>query len=115
MGYSYYTLPDGREAGYGVDAECDAPGCPTEIDRGLGYLCGRAPDGWRDDEEPGCGKYFCAAHLHGHDCPNPQCGVYSVGEELYCGLAKGHETSHRDAHSEERFTEAETYEEAPGV
>lgn len=27
MGYAYYLLPDGREAGYGVEAECDADDC----------------------------------------------------------------------------------------
>ncbi len=59
MGYAYYTLPDGREAGYGVEAECDAPGCQVRIDRGLGYLCGRNPDGHKDAEEPGCGNYYC--------------------------------------------------------
>lgn len=74
MGYSYYVLPDGREAGYAVDAVCDYPDCEEEIDRGLGYLCGIAPDGWRDPKAPGCGKYFCSAHLFEgtHDCPNPE-------------------------------------------
>lgn len=74
MGYSYYVLPDGREAGYGVDAECDSPECDAEIDRGLGYLCGRSPDGHRDPGEPGCGRYYCMAHLGDHDCPNPEEG-----------------------------------------
>lgn len=110
MGYAAYTLPDGREAGYGVEATCDTTDCATEIDRGLGYLCGRAPDGHRDFEEPGCGKYFCGAHLHKHDCPNPECGHYSVGEELYCGLARDHELPHRDAHSNKAFAEVEDYE-----
>lgn len=71
MGYSHYLLPDGREAGYGVDAECDQPDCHAEIDRGLGYLCGRNPDGWRDPSEPGCGLYFCMEHTYSHDCANP--------------------------------------------
>lgn len=71
MGYAYYTLPDGREAGYGVEAECDHPDCTEQIDRGLGYLCGNDPDGYRDDSEPGCGRYFCGQHDVDHDCPNP--------------------------------------------
>lgn len=71
MGYAYYTLPDGREAGYGVQAECDAEGCTEQIDRGLGYLCGDDPDGWREDSAPGCGRYFCGQHDGDHDCPNP--------------------------------------------
>lgn len=71
MGYARYLLPDGREAGYGVEAECDRPGCPRRIDRGLAYLCGQHPDGHRDPSEPGCGYYFCPDHLGSHDCPNP--------------------------------------------
>lgn len=71
MGYGYYVLPDGREAGYGVEAPCDHPDCTVVIDRGLGYLCGNQPDGHRDDDEPGCGRYFCGEHDVDHDCPNP--------------------------------------------
>jgi hypothetical protein len=70
MGYGYYLLPDGREAGYGVSAECDRDGCTTQIDRGLGWLCGSMPDGHRDESEPGCGRYFCGEHTADHDCPN---------------------------------------------
>ncbi len=72
MGYGYYVLPDGREAGYAVRATCDADECSAQIDRGLGYLCGHEPDGWRSEMDPGCGRYFCPEHLYGdHDCPNP--------------------------------------------
>jgi hypothetical protein len=71
MGYSYYTLPDGREAGYGVVAECDHPDCHAEIDRGLSYLCGNDPDGWRDPDDYGCGRYHCPEHQFDHNCPNP--------------------------------------------
>jgi hypothetical protein len=73
MGYGHYLLPDGREAGYGIDAECDHPGCRVEIDRGLGWLCGELPDGHRDPAAPGCGRYYCGQHLDtlAHDCPNP--------------------------------------------
>jgi hypothetical protein len=72
MGYAHYVLPDGREAGYGVDATCDRDDCEEEIDRGLGFLCGNNPDGWRDDTEPGCGRYFCDRHTYDHDCPHPE-------------------------------------------
>lgn len=76
MGYGYYVLPDGREAGYGVEAECDAEGCTERIDRGLGYLCGDNPDGWRDPDDWGCGRYFCETHGSRHDCPNPIGGTH---------------------------------------
>lgn len=71
MGYARYTLPDGREAGYAVQAECDHPDCTTMIDRGLGYLCGQLPDGHRDPLDPGCGRYYCPTHQPDHDCPDP--------------------------------------------
>lgn len=55
-----------RDIGYGVPAYCDHPGCDALIDRGLGWKC--------EDEECGCGKFYCAAHLydsasHTHDAP----------------------------------------------
>lgn len=59
MGYAFYTLPDGREAGYSVKDICNEGGCDTEIDRGLAYLCGETPGGG----EYGCGGYFCDEHL----------------------------------------------------
>lgn len=71
MGYGFYVLPDGREAGYGVEAAQDLDGCETEINRGLGYLCGDMPDGHRDSSDPGCGRYFCGEHESLHSCPNP--------------------------------------------
>lgn len=61
MGYARYTLPDGREAGYGVNAVCDDPTCTIPIDRGMAYLCGNTPGG----DEYGCGGYFCGRHLYG--------------------------------------------------
>lgn len=60
MGYAHYVLPDGREAGYDVEDVCNWDGCDEEIDRGLGYLCGKTPGG----DEFGCGKYFCNEHLY---------------------------------------------------
>lgn len=59
MGYARYTLSDGREAGYGVQAACDRSGCYTLIDRGLAYACGGYP-GAGDDF---CDGFFCHAHL----------------------------------------------------
>ena len=96
MGYAYYTLPDGREAGYGVEAECDKPGCSKVVDRGMGYLCGQNPDGWRDEDEWGCGNYYCGPHQYAHDCSNPECGAYSMEGNLYCQLPEGHELPHQD-------------------
>lgn len=89
MGYGYYILPDGREAGYGVTATCDVIGCEAEIDRGLAYLCGNAPDGHRDSEEFGCGLYFCLDHLDDHECSWPECE-----DCAYHTLAAGHEGPH---------------------
>lgn len=58
MGYARYELPDGREAGYAVEATCDQFGCTEATDRGLGFLCGDSPDGHRGPDEPGCGRYL---------------------------------------------------------
>lgn len=64
MGYGFYFVGE-RPAGYMVLATCDKRGCEEEIDRGLGYLCGQYPhDLWSD--EPGCGRYYCEAHLGGY-------------------------------------------------
>lgn len=81
MGYAFYTLPDGREAGYGVEAECDREDCTEQINRGLGYLCGDNPDGHRDPDAPGCGKYFCEPHQADHDCSN----LYGVLDHAFVG------------------------------
>lgn len=101
MGYASYTLPDGRAAGYGIEAKCDKDGCDEEIDRGLGYLCGEQPDGWRDSEEYGCGNYYCGPHQRDHDCPNQECGEYDVLEEACCARVAGHDGAHRDTDGEE--------------
>ena len=47
-----------RDVGYGVPAICDFPGCETEINRGLSFVCGAEPFGG----EHGCGLYFCSQH-----------------------------------------------------
>lgn len=95
MGYAHYTLADGREAGYGVSAQCDEPGCTTQIDRGLGYLCGPNPLGHKDDDEAGCGNYYCMDHHGTHECTEPECG-YSDDESYYCSKVKGHDLPHVD-------------------
>lgn len=51
-----------RDIGYGVPAKCDHPECGADIDRGLSYVCGNAPQGGNH----GCGLYFCADHLRGY-------------------------------------------------
>lgn len=66
MGWSIgYDVKWKRDIGYGVPAYCDHPGCDVEIDRGLGWKC--------ENEECGCGKFYCPAHLyrsdHTHDAP----------------------------------------------
>lgn len=69
MGWGYGILADGREAGYNVVAKCEEPGCLERIDRGLAYLCGMMHG--QDDEE-GCGHYFCSRHLF-YGGPNQMC------------------------------------------
>lgn len=61
MGYAYYVLDDGREAGYGVAATCDQADCHAQIDRGLSYLCGGLMPG--DTSGNACSGYFCEQHL----------------------------------------------------
>ena len=50
---------NGRPIGYAHEAVCDHPGCNEKIDRGLSYACG----GMHGEDEYGCDKYFCSAHL----------------------------------------------------
>lgn len=106
MGYGYYTLPDGRKAGYAVEARCDNPGCGEVIDRGLSYLCGLHPEGYRDVDEPGCGGYFCMTHLYelpGHDCPHPPCHEWGDGKEMPCTLVRDHDDDHYSEHKNRYF------------
>lgn len=65
MGWSR-GFENGREIGYGVDAECDVPGCTAEIDRGLAYRCGGTQNFTYD--EPGCGAYVCYEHNYFESC-----------------------------------------------
>lgn len=48
-----------RDIGYSVPSVCDHPGCNTQIDRGLSFVCGGEPYGGDD----GCGLFFCGNHL----------------------------------------------------
>jgi hypothetical protein len=87
MGYAYYVLADGREAGYDVEDVCNLDGCSTEIDRGLGYLCGRTPGG----DEYGCGGYFCTEHL------------WTSPEGDLCGACSDrYDAEHTEGHDEEQ-------------
>jgi hypothetical protein len=86
MGYAYYVLADGREAGYAVEDVCNQDGCEAKIDRGLAFLCGKTPGG----DEYGCGGYFCGEDLTFDQCPscwetNPlclECGEPMRGREV---------------------------------
>jgi hypothetical protein len=62
-----------RDIGYGVPATCDHPGCGTDIDRGLGYVCGGGTG------EHGCGLYFCSKHRGADDL----CERCVAGEEPF--------------------------------
>lgn len=69
MGWAFCGTDDaGREIGYGVIAVCDFPGCETEINRGLGCVCGDMHGGGNN----GCGMYFCGKHRDQqvHQCEN---------------------------------------------
>ncbi len=115
MGYSYYELLDGRQAGYAVTAECDHPSCRVRIGRGLGNLCGRNPLGHKDDDEPGCANYFCEPHKHDHDCPSPECGLFPADGGMSCELSEGHELPHRSEDGEFIKTESPLLRIAPEV
>lgn len=114
MGYGYYELPDGRLAGYTVEAVCDYSGCKVEIDRGFDYLCGEWPNGHRSEDQPGCGDYFCARHQNyrEHECTNAPCNVFpSIYEQAYeCDLLPGHPLPHKDADGQ-TFTKTEDEDE----
>lgn len=58
MGWAYCgENRHGQIIGYGVEADCDEPGCTTTIDRGLGFLCGEM-----HDDANTCAKYYCGPH-----------------------------------------------------
>lgn len=108
MGYGFYVLADGREAGYTVTAECDTEGCEEEVSRGMDALCADYPHVREGDGQGdwGCGDYFCQLHQEIHDCSSPPCGSYSVDGD-FCMLVKGHEAPHFDADSSVTFTQTE--------
>lgn len=65
MGYQVYRIRknwDGgyRFCGYGVPSYCEHPDCNEEIDRGMAFACGGAPDA-----EGSCNRYFCEKHRQG--------------------------------------------------
>lgn len=64
----------GRPIGYAHSATCDHPGCNAEIDRGLSYACGNMHgEGGARQDDYGCEKYFCTAHLIHGECEDPLC------------------------------------------
>lgn len=81
MGWSIgYDSRWKRDIGYGVPAMCDQPGCGSEIDRGLSYVCGTEPFGG----EHGCGLYFCGEHLFRGKLVDPITGEL-VPEDVFDG------------------------------
>ena len=92
MGYAAYVLPDGTEAGYGVEAPCDADGCDTPVWRGVDALCGQRP-GENEPGEAGCGRWHCGAHQphEDHGCEFPECTAWSADETMTCHLVDNHE------------------------
>lgn len=97
MGYAAYVLPDGTEAGYAVEAPCDASGCDTLVWRGMDALCGDHP-GENKPGDSGCGLWFCTVHqwYGDHDCDYPACGMWDEDEMQSCHLIDGHKGAHRD-------------------
>ncbi len=67
-----------RDVGYGVPATCDHPDCDTEIDRGLGHVCGGDIYGG----EEGCGLFFCCGHLSYATGPQ-QCDRCIAGDDPF--------------------------------
>ena len=68
-----------RDIGYGVPSVCDFPTCNTQIDRGIGYVCGGDVQGG----EWGCGLYFCESHLQYNKVPGTERDIVRVCER--CG------------------------------
>jgi hypothetical protein len=96
MGWGSGFNSDHREVGYAIEAECDREGCTAPIDRGMGYCCGGMHNGMRDDDEPGCGDYFCPIHDGDHDCPNPDGHAYDdVDAPLFPTLSPPDALEHR--------------------
>lgn len=85
MGYAFYALAAGREAGYGVQAPCDVPSCDTVIDRGLSYLCGSEPS-VRMVPDDGCGFYFCG----NHEGNQHQCTPQVAARRLIARVVRNH-------------------------
>jgi hypothetical protein len=69
MGYSYGQNNNGRDIGYAVPAKCDHPRCNEDIDRGMSYKCETFD---KNDNEKGCGLFFCGNHGGGYLCKRCQ-------------------------------------------
>lgn len=89
MGWAHGDLADGREVGYAVPTTCEQEGCEAAIDRGLAYLCGEMHG---QDDQHGCGRYFCGEHLF---YAEPECVTHAV-----CGTCL-------DAHGDQPCDEAD--------
>lgn len=114
MGYGYYILRDGREAGYAVNENCDHPKCVREINRGLDNLCGEWPDVAQASpvQAYGCKNYYCTEHIYEHECDNPACDVYpAIHYDLGgpCIRLKDHTGTHV-TEDNDKFTETEKEE-----
>lgn len=71
MSYAVGSSDNNRDIGYGVPAKCDHPRCNQNIDRGLGYKCETFD---KNDNQKGCGLFFCGIHLIGSLCS--RCNTY---------------------------------------
>lgn len=60
------TDKNGRKIGFGVRAECDAPGCNKLVNRGVAFACGTK----HGEGKYCCDKYFCSRHLHYYKDPD---------------------------------------------
>lgn len=105
MGYASYPLPDGRQAGYAVKADCDHSDCHEQITRGLDCLCGDVPGG-HEPGVAGCGNYHCRHHQDpaAHDCQHPPCAQWDPEETMTCELLRDHDGAHYSATEDEHFT-----------
>lgn len=69
----------GEMMGYCYSGECTKPDCEKVINHGLSYVCG----GMHGGGEWGCGRYFCADHLHSLWFENQALDDYMTGGTEY--------------------------------
>lgn len=73
MGWAFGENDRGEPVGYGIPDTCNQDGCEVDIDRGLAYCCGNILSAAFSGDGPGCGRYFCSAHLYLGDAPVMLC------------------------------------------